>query len=109
MVNDLRSAPISTLSRAASRSPLVTTERPLPLLGAQRIAAAAAADGVELVDEHDARLVAPCVAEHLPDARGADARVHLDEIRTAREEKRHLRFAGDRAREQRLARSRRAD
>ena len=75
----------------------------------QRVAAAGAADGIELVDEDDARAVAPCVLEELPDARGADAGVHLDEVGSAREEKRHLRFARDRPREQRLAGSRRPD
>ena len=84
-------------------------ERLLALFVAERVAAAAAADRVELVDEDDARRMAPRVLEQLADARGADAGVHLDEIRSAREEKRHLRFAGNRSREQRLAGSRRPD
>ena len=84
-------------------------ERLLALLMAQRVAAAAPANGVELVDEDDARGVTPGVAEHLADARRADAGVHLDEIGSARKQKRHLGFTGDRAREKRLAGPRRAD
>ena len=84
-------------------------QRLLALLVAQRIAAAAAADGVELVDEDDARLVTPRVLEQLADARCADAGVHLDEIRAAREQERHLRFAGNGPGQQRLARAWRAD
>ena len=75
----------------------------------ERIAAAAAADRIELVDEDDARLVSARIAEQPPDTRGADARIHLDEIRAAREQERHARFTGDRSGEQRLAGSRRAD
>ena len=71
--------------------------------------AAAPADRVELVDEDDARVVAPRILEQLADARRADAGVHLDEIRAAGKQKRHLRFAGHRARQQRLAGSRRSD
>ena len=84
-------------------------QRLLALLVAERVAAAAPSDGVELVDEDDARVVAPRILEELADPRRADARVHLDEIRAAREQKRDLRFAGHRARQQRLAGSRRPD
>ena len=76
---------------------------------AERVAAAAAADGVELVDEDDAGLMAARVAEQPADARRADAGVHLDEIGAAGEEERHARFAGNRSRQQRLAGSGRAD
>ena len=51
----------------------------------------------------------PRVLEQLADARRADARVHLDEVRAAREQKRHLGLAGNRPREQRLAGARRPD
>ena len=84
-------------------------ERLLALFVAERAAAPAPADGVELVDEDDAGGVAPGIPEETPDARRADAGVHLDEIRAAGEEKRHARFAGNRPREQRLARARRPD
>ena len=84
-------------------------ERLLALFVAERAAAAAAADGVELVDEHDARGMAAGVAEQAADARGADAGIHLDEVRPAREQERHAGFAGDRPRQQRLAGPRRAD
>ena len=84
-------------------------QRLLALFVAERVAAAAAADGVELVDEDDARRMAARVLEQLADARGADAGVHLDEVRAAREQERHLGFAGNRSRQQRLAGARRAD
>ena len=84
-------------------------ERLLALFVAERVAAAAAADRVELVDEDDAGLVAAGVLEEAAHARGADAGVHLDEVRAAGENERHAGLARDRAREQRLAGSRRAD
>ena len=42
-------------------------ERLLALFVAERVAAAIAADGIELVDEDDARLVAPRFLEQLAD------------------------------------------
>ena len=84
-------------------------QRLFALFVAERVAAAAPSDRVELVDEDDARVVAPRVLEEFADSRRADARVHLDEIRAAGEQKRDLRFAGHRARQQRLAGSRRPD
>ncbi len=47
--------------------------------------------------------------EHVAHARGADADEHLDEVRTGDGEERHLGFAGDGARQQRLAGAGRAD
>ena len=84
-------------------------ERLLALFVAERAAAAAAADGVELVDEHDARGMAAGIAEEAADARRAHAGVHLDEVRPAGKEERDPGFAGDRSRQERLARSRGAD
>ena len=66
-------------------------------------------DGVELVDEDDARRVAARFLEQLADARCADAGVHLDEVGTARRDERHARFSRHRARQQRLAGARRPD
>jgi len=65
--------------------------------------------GSEFVDEDDAGGVTTRVLEEPTDPRGANAGIHLDEVGSAREEKRHLRLAGDRAREQRLAGAGRAD
>ena len=84
-------------------------ERLLALFVAQRVAAAAAADGVELVDEDDAGRVAARVAEQPPNARGADAGIHLDEVGAAGEQERNAGFAGNRSRQQRLAGAGRAD
>ena len=50
-----------------------------------------------------------CVAEQPADARGADAGVHLDEVRAAREEERNAGFTRNRAGEQGLAGSWRSD
>ena len=84
-------------------------ERLLALLVAERVAAAVAADGVELVDEDDARLVAARFVEQLAHARRADAGVHLDEVGAAGGDERHARLARHRSRQQRLAGARRAD
>ena len=66
------------------------------------------ADGVDLVDEDDAGRVLLALLEQVAHARRADADEHLDEVRAADREERHVGFAGDRAGEQRLAGSRRA-
>ena len=71
--------------------------------------AAMAADRVDFVDEDDARRVLLGLLEHVAHAAGADADEHLDEVGTGDREERHLRFAGDRLGEQRLAGARRAD
>merc|ERR1719248_467448 len=65
-------------------------------------AGALAADGVDLIDEDDARRVLLRVAEQVADARRADADEHLDELRTGRGDEGHAGLAGHRAREQRL-------
>ena len=65
--------------------------------------AAMTADGVDLVDEDDAGRVLLALLEQIADARRADADEHLDEVGAADREERHVGFAGDRAREQRLA------
>ena len=67
------------------------------------------AERVELVDEDDARRLGFGLREQIAHARGADADEHLHELRAAEAEEGDLRFAGDGAREQRLAGARRAD
>ena len=57
------------------------------------------ADGVDLIDEHDAGGVLLALREQVADAGGPDADEHLNEIRAADREERHVRFGGDRARE----------
>ena len=85
-------------------------ERLLALLvAAERALHAHLAERVELVDEDDARRLRFGLLEQIADAGGADADEHLDELRSAEAEERHVRFAGDRAREQRLAGAGRAD
>ena len=65
--------------------------------------AAMATDRVDFVDKDDAGCVLLSLFEHVAHPRGAHADEHFDEIGTGDREKRHLGFAGDRARQQRLA------
>src|SRR4030095_1692576 len=67
-----------------------------------------AADRVDLVDEDDARRVLLALLEEVAHARRADADEHLDEVGAADREEGNVGFPRDGAREQRLARSRRA-
>ena len=65
--------------------------------------AAVAADGVDFVNEHDARCVLLALFEQVAHAGGAHADEHLHEVGAADGEERHVRLAGDGARQQRLA------
>ena len=71
--------------------------------------AAVAADGVDLVDEDDARRRLLCLLEHVAHAAGADADEHLDEVGAGDGEEGHARLTRDGAGEQGLAGARRAD
>ena len=85
-------------------------ERLLPLVvAAAEPGAAMPADRVDLVDEDDAGRVLLALLEHVAHARRADAHEHLDEVGAGDGEERHVGLAGDGARQQRLAGSRRAD
>ena len=79
------------------------------VVAAAEAGAAMAADRVDLVDEDDAGRVLLGLLEHVAHARGADADEHLDEIGAGDGEERHVGFARDRARDQRLAGAGRAD
>ena len=79
------------------------------VVAAAEAGAAMAADGVDLVDEDDAGRVLLGLVEHVAHAAGADADEHLDEVRARDREERHVGFAGDGARDQRLAGAGRAD
>ena len=76
---------------------------------AAKAGAAMAADGVDLVDEDDARRVCLALLEQIAHAARADADEHLDEVGTRHREERTAGLAGDRLREQRLAGARRTD
>ncbi len=65
--------------------------------------AAVAADGVDLVDEHDGRGVLLGLLEQVADPRGADADEHLHEVGAGDRVERDAGLAGDGAGEQRLA------
>ena len=71
--------------------------------------AAALADGVDLVDEHDRGRGGPRLLEQIAHARGADADEHLDELRSAGLEEPDAGFACGRLRDERLAGSGRPD
>ncbi|CRQ89159.1 hypothetical protein PAERUG_P45_London_17_VIM_2_12_12_02414 [Pseudomonas aeruginosa] len=71
--------------------------------------AAMAADGVDLVDEDDARRMLLGLVEHVADTGSAHADEHLDEVGTGNGEERHLGFAGDGLGQQGLAGAGRAD
>src|SRR5271170_3587082 len=63
-----------------------------------------AADRVDLVDEDDAGRVLLALLEHVTHSAGADADEHLDKVGARNSEERHVRLAGDRPRQQGLAR-----
>src|SRR4029077_6156555 len=66
-------------------------------------------EGVELVDEDDAWRLRLGLLKKIADARRPDTDEHLHEFRSAQAEKRHVRLAGDGARQERLAGARRTD
>ena len=57
-------------------------------------------DGVDLVDEHDARRIFLCLLEHIAHARGTDTDKHFHKVGTGDREKGHFGFAGNSARQQ---------
>src|SRR5664280_1167630 len=73
------------------------------VVSAAEARAAVPAYGVDLVDEDDAGGVLLALFEEIADARRAHAHEHLDEVGAGDREERHVRFAGDGAREERLA------
>ena len=77
------------------------------VVGTAQPRAAAAADGVELVDEHDGRGVGVRLLEQVPHPAGAHAGEHLDEVGPGDAEERHVGLAGHGPGQQRLAGARR--
>ena len=67
------------------------------------------ADRIDFVDEDDAGRMLLRLVEHVAHTRGADADEHFDEVGTGDGEERHLGFARDGARQQRLTGTGRAD
>jgi len=67
------------------------------------------ADGVQLVDEHDAGRFLPRLFEQIANSRGTHAHEHFHKLRAGDGEERDARFARDRFCEQRLARAGRPD
>ena len=79
------------------------------VVAAAEAGAAMAADRVDFVDEDDAGRVLLALLEHVAHAAGADADEHLDEVGAGDGEERHVGFARDGARQQRLTGARRTD
>ena len=79
------------------------------VVSANLAAAAGLAERVELVDEDNAGSTLLSLLKHVAHARGTDADKHFDEVRAAKTEKRHARFAGDRFGQQGLAGTRRTN
>src|SRR5207237_3328599 len=78
------------------------------VVSAAEAGAAVAADGVDLIDEDDARRVLLPLLEEVAHARSAYADEHLHEVGAGDGEERRVRLAGDGAREEGLAGARRA-
>src|SRR5580704_17916420 len=66
-------------------------------------------NSVDLIYKDNARCMLLALHEQVAHARRADANEHLDKVPARNREERHARFARDRAREEGLAGSRRAD
>ena len=81
----------------------------LPLVVAAHAVVPGFADGVDLVDEHDAGGHLGRLLKEVPDAAGAHAHEHLHEVGAGDGEKRDVGFAGHSLGQQRLAGARRAD
>ena len=79
------------------------------VIAAAEARTAMAADGVDFIDEDDARRILLGLFEHVADAACADADEHLDEVRAGNGEEGNVGFAGDRTRDQRLAGAGRTD
>ena len=78
-------------------------------MAAERIGAARPAERVQFVDENDRRRPLARLDEEIAHARRADANEHFDEFGAVDGEEGHARFAGDGARQQRLAGAGRPD
>mmetsp|Transcript_16082 Transcript_16082/g.34211 ORF Transcript_16082/g.34211 Transcript_16082/m.34211 type:complete len:428 (-) Transcript_16082:1469-2752(-) len=86
-------------------------ERVLALVVAavEAAAAARAPDRVDLIDKNETRCVGARLREEVPDARGADAHKHLDEVGAGHGVEGRLGLSRRRLCQQRLAAARRAD
>ena len=94
-----------TTRRPLEEKPSISTRSWLSVCSRSEfvVAAAAGADGVELVDEEDRGLVLARLVEQAADARGAEAGEHLDEGRRRLREELRVRLVRHGLREQRLA------
>ena len=79
------------------------------IVSAAEACATVTADSIDFVDEDDAGRVLLALLKQIADAACADADKHFNEVRTGDREERHIRFAGNRTGQQRLAGSRRSD
>src|SRR5438270_6508 len=79
------------------------------VVAAAHAVAAMTPDGVDFDNENDARSGFLALLKHVADTACADADKHLDKVRAADGKERNIRFACNGARQQCLARARRAD
>ena len=79
------------------------------IVTATQAGATLATDGVDFIDEDDARRGFLRLFEHVAHAGCTHADEHFDEVGTGNGEERYLRFAGDRFRQQRFTGPRRAN
>src|SRR6266851_10052956 len=75
----------------------------------QGASAARATDGVQFVDENDGRGRGAGLSEEVTHPTGTHADDHFDELAGVHAEERHVGFAGDSTREERLTRTWRTD
>src|SRR6202007_2530019 len=68
-----------------------------------------ASDRINFIYKDDARGILLALLEKVADTAGAHPHKHSDEVRPENREERHVGLAGNRTRQQGLARSRRAD
>src|SRR3989475_262584 len=112
MIIERRSTPIRTLSLALSKSDISTSFlfwRAASSAASFTRFARSAPEDVDLVHEDDAGGVLLTLLEQIAHTGSTDAHEHLHEVGARDREERDVRLAGDRLREQRLARARRPD
>ncbi len=84
-------------------------QRLLALIVAAQLTVALLADGVDLVDEHDAGALSLCLLEQVADLGSAHADEHLHELRAGNGEEGHIGFAGHSLGQHGFTGARRAD
>ena len=90
-------------TRQVPVGPVMVAVSPRAAAVAADTSATLATDGIDFINEDDARRVLFGVFEHVADTGSAHTDEHFDEIRTRNAEKRHFGFTGDALGQQGLA------